>query len=146
MPLIFDQWSICSFHINHQNKINLIAGIFDTDGCVNIVKKEGKFYPRLTIANKSLILTDIKTFLLENGINSSLSKNRDTGVNVLFINGNKNTNLFFNAIPIKNKKHKDRYKKWKDFQRACGSAWIERLNVSGEASDQPFFSYIKYVE
>ena len=120
----------CIIETGNTNTKNLIAGIFDTDGCFKVVRKEGKFYPRATISNKSLILGEIKNFLERNGVPCSISINKDTKANVLYINGNKNVDTFFELIPIRNVKHLDRYSKWKEFvegKRARGLAWIERL-------------------
>ncbi len=92
---------------------NIIAGLFDTDGCFKVTKQAGKPYPKITIANKSAILTEVKQLLLERCIGCNLSIDRITKVNKLDINGIKNTDLFFQIIPSKNIKHLNRYKNWK---------------------------------
>ena len=92
---------------------NIIAGLFDTDGCFKVTKQSGKPYPKITIANKSSILADVKYLLQEREIGCNLCKDKQTGVNKLDINGKKNTDLFFKIIPSRNIKHLNRYKNWK---------------------------------
>lgn len=46
------------FLIDDDLKAAVIRGIFDTDGCVYLERKNGKFYPRLEIRTISLILAN----------------------------------------------------------------------------------------
>lgn len=96
-----------------ENVRNLIAGLFDTDGCFKVTKQAGKPYPKITIANKGVILNEVKVLLLKLGIGCNLCTDKVTGVSKLDINGIKNTDLFFQSIPAKNIKHLNRYKNWK---------------------------------
>lgn len=96
---------------------HLIAGLFDTDGCFKVTRQAGKPYPKITIANKSEILSEVKSLLIRFGIGCNLCKDRQTGVNKLDINGKKNVDLFFKLIPARNIKHLKRYKNWKSLGR-----------------------------
>ncbi|MBI5061842.1 MAG: hypothetical protein HZB67_06055 [Candidatus Aenigmarchaeota archaeon] len=100
-----------NIELGEENISNLIAGLFDTDGCFKTFRKGEKIYPQVRMSNKSPIFSDIKAFLDLKGISSTLYKRPDM-INVLDINGNKNTKSFFNSIPSRNIKHLTKYIIW----------------------------------
>lgn len=92
----------------------LIAGIFDSDGCVKMIKKNKKLYPRLRITLKNEnIIEEIKEIISSWGITSCKWENRQYDKRVkkftttwnLDINGFKNGQIFVNKVPIKNFHH-----------------------------------------
>lgn len=125
---------------------HMIGGIFDTDGCFKTVRKEGKLYPRITIKNKSGILTEIRNFLVKKNIPCNINQDKRTLVNCLYINGNRNTDNFFELIKSMNKKHLNKYDFWlkmrdnQEYIRACSLVRTERLASEFNSLKKPICS------
>ncbi|MCX6820623.1 MAG: hypothetical protein NT016_01600 [Candidatus Aenigmarchaeota archaeon] len=113
-----DKMSLATIKIFSKNKqlvSNLIAGVFDTDGCVKFNRKK---YPRLTIGLKHEKIIRYLKFLLEDsfGIKSTFYKceffdKRVDKKEVCWrfdINGFENFEKFMAVIPIRNPKNIER--------------------------------------
>ena len=105
--------SITRFGKEHMRQ--LVAGMFDTDGCFKAVRKpchRYKLYPRVTIGIKNAFMVEVEEFLRTEGIPCHIHIDKSSGCHVLHVNGVKNVALFFEKIPSRNPKHKYRYLNW----------------------------------
>ena len=67
------------FMINSQLKNAVLRGIFDTDGCLYLEKKNNKLYPRLQISTISINLANqLKEILEGENINAKVNKSHRT--------------------------------------------------------------------
>jgi hypothetical protein len=99
---------------SRENKIAVLRGLFDTDGCVRFQKINGgakHTYPNIEWGLASYELAkDIKQLLLELGFRCKLFK---SGIyHKVTLNGDMEVSRFFNLIKPKNVKHLNRYKFW----------------------------------
>ncbi|MEK6890414.1 MAG: LAGLIDADG family homing endonuclease [Nanoarchaeota archaeon] len=94
----------------------VIRGIFDTDGCLYLPKKNGKLYPRLEISTISLKLAEqLKSAYLNLGLRAALHEvrlrnpgNRMRSYKIV-INGVEMLHKFMEVISPKNSKHLAKY-------------------------------------
>ncbi len=94
--------------------IYFVKGLFDTDGCICLKKKEGKLYPTMNIGSKSdILLLKIKEFLIEQEISSYFAtinydneryKTKFKGYQIQ-INGYKNIISWFDKIGSNKKRN-----------------------------------------
>ena len=97
-------------------KSAVIRGIFDTDGCIYLEKKNNKLYPRMQIATICFQLAkQLKNIFSEFKINTILSEdkwskrgNRKT-LYLIRINGDSMFHKFMNVIKPANPKHLAKY-------------------------------------
>jgi intein/homing endonuclease len=101
---------------NKELKIAVIKGIFDTDGCIYLQKKNNKLYPRLEIKTISLKLAEqLKDLYLELGLRATMYKNsyNDDGNRkqdyTIVIRGNEMFHRFMEVIKPANPKHNTKY-------------------------------------
>ena len=94
--------------------LQMIAGIFDTDGCVKLIKRRNGLYPRLRIALKNKeIIFQIRNILSNVKITSTICHNTSYDIRVgkyrdswsLDINGFKNLFKFIQLLSIRNFNH-----------------------------------------
>lgn len=112
--------SIPKFFFKGKFIVNLIQGLFATDGSLVLTKNPNKFYPRLEIhLISNLLLSQIKKVLIKKGINTNLYKckrkkrdkrwKRIQDQYRIQINGKKNLIMFENLIGFINPKHRKRF-------------------------------------
>lgn len=101
---------------NKELKIAVIRGIFDTDGCVYLEKKNKKLYPRLEITTISSKLAEqMQRILIELGLRTtcySWLANKDSNRQRAYrinIRGNKMFDKFIEIINPANPKHIKKY-------------------------------------
>jgi hypothetical protein len=107
------------FIINNgrQHIFHFIAGIFDTDGTVKLIKRPNGLYPRLriTLKNKEIIF-QIKDILAAESITATIYHDRRYDKRIkkrkstwdLDINGFDNLTKFTQIIPLRNPNHLNR--------------------------------------
>ncbi len=105
------------FLVNNELKVAVLRGIFDTDGCVYLEKKNHKFYPRMEIMTISLKLAkqirqsfndlNLRTTFYKDA-SSYLGNRRDAYK--ITIRGNEMFNRFIDIIKPANPKHVAKYK------------------------------------
>jgi len=92
----------------------MLAGLFDSDGSVSLIRKDDKLYPVLSITLKNKkIIKQVKEILTHLSIKCNCYKDRRydrrikkfTTVWKLYINGFRNLMKFIDQIPIKNPNH-----------------------------------------
>ncbi len=107
------------FLSNKELKIAVIRGIFDTDGCVYLERKNHKLYPRMQIVTISLPLAEqLKYEFINLGLRATIHKN---GIGIgnkkdsyaTTIRGNEMFNKFISIIKPKNPKHIAKYNHYK---------------------------------
>jgi len=101
---------------NDELKIAVIGGIFDTDGCVYLEKKNHKLYPRLQITTMSVKLAEqLKEIFNEVGLRATIHKdhlelrgNRRQSY-MVSIRGDEMIHKFMELIKPANPKHLAKY-------------------------------------
>ena len=99
-------------------RIAAIRGIFDTDGCVYLEKKNGKLYPRLEIKTISLLLAEQLKFLFNDlGLRATMHEDKSMKGNrkivyAIVIRGVDMLHNFFKVISPQNPKHIAKYCKF----------------------------------
>jgi|SRR3989344_8877387 len=102
-------------------EISIIRGIFDTDGCVYLEKKNRKLYPRLEIFTISdLLATQLLDTLIKLGFRATkylaekanVRKNKLKGFKIS-IRGVEMFHKFMKEISLKNPKHIQKYEMFK---------------------------------
>ena len=100
---------------NKENKISVLRGIYDTDGCLYLEKKKNKLYPRIKFSTTSLpLIHQLRQILSELNLRAtSYSHIRQNPnwrtLHVIEIRGETNLNKFFNIIKPNNQKHLNKY-------------------------------------
>ncbi len=108
------------FLSNDELIASVIRGIFDTDGCVYLERKNGKLYPRLEIATISLKLAN-QLFELLNKLglratNYSWFDHKKSNRQIIYrisIRGTEMFDKFMLIIKPENIKHVNKYKRYK---------------------------------
>lgn len=102
---------------DHNIKISVLRGIFDTDGCVYLQKKNNKLYPRMEIGTISYQLAEqLKLSFNEIGLRATMYKSRNlnnSNKKILYavsIRGVEMFHKFIQIISPKNPKHIAKYK------------------------------------
>lgn len=99
---------------NNELMISFAKGLFDTDGCLSLKRKEGKLYPTLSIASKSdLLITGVRSFLMDKEISSYFATYKYDNkmykkpfiIYQVQVNGYKNVNSWFSLIGSENKRN-----------------------------------------
>jgi hypothetical protein len=110
-----------AFLTNDNLKIAVIKGIFDTDGCVYLEKKNNKLYPRMEIATISLRLANQLLALLNSlGFRTTMYKvyPYQEGKRLVYYKistrGNEMFHKFMNIIKPANPKHIKKYNLFKE--------------------------------
>lgn len=107
-----------TFLDNEKIKAAVLRGIFDTDGCIYLEKKNNKFYPRIEIGTISINLANqLKEIFNEIGLRATLYKsyieirNKKDFYKVT-IRGEEMFHKFVKIISPKNPKHIAKYNKF----------------------------------
>jgi len=106
---------IPNYLINKKYIIDVIRGIFDTDGCIYLEPKNHKLYPRVQIGTISINLAEqLRSSLLKLGfrVTEFIENRKDKGWNnlhVLSIRGESMVKKWFDIIKPANPKHVRRY-------------------------------------
>ena len=101
---------------NKECKLSVVRGVFDTDGCIYLEKKNGKLYPRVIIRTTSAELADqIKDIFKDFGMRATsyVTKRRNKNWKSLIsveVRGIKESKKFFNIFEPHNPKHNMRFK------------------------------------
>jgi len=110
-----------SFLVDDNLKIAVIRGIFDTDGCVYLEKKNNKLYPRLEIGTISKILgQQIQKIFIKLGLRATIHLDtkgkKDSWLQVykISIRGVEMFYKFMNIIKPANPKHIKKYNLFKE--------------------------------
>ncbi len=97
-------------------KISVLRGIFDTDGCVYLEKKNKKLYPKMEIQTISLPLAlQLREIFNSLGLRATLYTNKNLNhpnkkiCYAVTIRGVEMLHRFFDVIEPKNQKHLDKY-------------------------------------
>lgn len=108
------------FLSNDNLKTAVIRGIFDTDGCIHLMKKPNRLYPSIEVTSISLKLVEQLLQILKGlGLRPTsynwLSKkgNRQRAYKIM-IRGDEMLNKFMNIIKPANPKHINKYKFYKN--------------------------------
>ena len=94
---------------------SVIRGIFDTDGCLYLEKRNGKLYPRIKISTTSVILSNqLKNEINKLGLRATKYTTKRNNVNWkplqnIEIRGSKQTDKWFKIISPKNPKFIEKY-------------------------------------
>jgi len=103
-----------------ENVISVIRGIFDTDGCIYLERKNKKLYPRIEISTISLNLAKQLHFLLNDlGFRATYysvikkQKNRKTSY-LVSVRGEKMADMWFRIIKPANSKHVKKFAYFND--------------------------------
>ena len=100
--------------------ISTIRGIFDTDGCLYLEKKNNKLYPRIQIANISKsVIEQLKNILKKNGfVVTKVTRFRQeqhwNTLHIISIRGDKMLRKWMDIIQPKNPKHIRKFKSYLD--------------------------------
>jgi len=97
-------------------KIAIMKGIFDTDGCIYLQRKNNKLYPRLEIKTISLRLAEqLKNLCFELGLRATMYKNSYKNIGnrkqdyAVVIRGDEMFHRFMEVIKPANHKHNAKY-------------------------------------
>jgi intein/homing endonuclease len=102
-----------------------IRGIFDTDGCLYLEKKNGKLYPRMQISTISIKLADQLVSVLNSfgfratkQIDDSIKEGNRLVSYIVTIRGVEMLHKFFSEIKPQNLKHLEKYKRFVESAKA----------------------------
>jgi len=105
--------------------VSCIRGIFDTDGCLYLEKKNNKLYPRIQIVTISHQLANqLSNLMISMGLKATLYSEHDTKdykrqiVYVITIRGVEMLHKFFREIEPKNPKHILKYNRFLESNQA----------------------------
>ena len=104
---------------NNSFKASVVRGIFDTDGCVYLEKKNGKLYPRLeitTISNK--LANQLRRLLIEMSFRATKYSIKPKEINRrlyhrISVRGVEMFHKFMSVIKPANPKHIAKYEKFR---------------------------------
>ena len=109
------------FLMNKELKIAVLRGIFDTDGCIYLEKKNHRLYPRMQIVTISVKLANqLKNLFLELGLRATMYKDhlilkgKQKDSYVVSIRGEEMFHKFIQIIGPKNPKHIAKYHRFLD--------------------------------
>ncbi|MBU2522888.1 MAG: LAGLIDADG family homing endonuclease [Nanoarchaeota archaeon] len=107
------------FLINQELKTSVLRGIFDTDGCIYLEKKNHKLYPRIQIVTISIKLANqLRDLFIELGFRATMYKDhlvlreKQKMSYVITIRGEEIFHRFMRTIDPKNPKHLAKYHKF----------------------------------
>ncbi len=113
------------FLANETLRVAVLRGIFDTDGCVYLQKKNGKLYPRMEIKTISISLAEqLKEIFNWLGLRTTMYKESMPLVGKkresysVVIRGEKMFHKFIEKISPKNQKHLAKYIRFTDSSKA----------------------------